>query len=203
MRNRTLIAAAAAIAALAAGSLPAAGAGAPTKIIEDPLGDSNFLNDQGMGDGSTGDQTAADAGTVTDLLGVEISNDKKTLTVTFQTEAPPPAETGVGYRLRVNPDEADGQHCLYIEALFPGKNNTLTAPMAQILDACATETTPLEIFGTTVTIQRDAHEAFAKGATLRAPQAQAFLFTGNENGVGPRHPVADTTKIGSDYKLKK
>ena len=202
MRKRTLLAATAAVAGLVAGSLPATGAPAPTRIIEDPLGDSNFVNDQGTGDGSTGDQTAADAGTVSDLLAVDISNDKKNLVVTFHTEAPPPAETGIGYRLRVNPDEADGQHCLLIEAYFPGKNNTLTAPMAQLIDACATETTPLEIFGTTVTIPRDAHVAFAKGATLKAPQAQAFLYSGNET-AGAKHPVADTTKVGTDYKLKK
>lgn len=79
-------------------------AAAPKPHIEDPVGNSNFVNDQGTGDGSLGDQTAADAGTVSDLISVTFSNDKKTLYVNIQTEAAPPAATGIGYRVRTNPD---------------------------------------------------------------------------------------------------
>lgn len=203
MKKRTATAAAAAVAGLIAmTSLPATAA-APSKIIEDPLGDANFVNDQGTGDGSTGDQTAADAGTVSDLLGVELTNDKKNLTVTIRTEAAPPATTGIGYRVRFNPDGANGAYCIAVEAYFPGGNNALTAPMAHLVDECnGGETTPLEMLGTTIYVPRSANAAFAKGATLKAPQAQAFLYSGNET-AGAEYPVADTTKIGTDYKLKK
>ena len=202
MNKRALAAAAMAVAALGAGSLPATAA-APSTIIEDPVGDSNFVNDQGTGDGSTGDQTAADAGTVSDLLGVEVSNDKKNVVVTIRTEAAPPATTGIGYRVRFNPDGANGAYCILVEAYFPGANNALTAPMAHLVDECnGGETTPVEMLGTTIYVPRSANAAFAKGATLTAPQAQAFLYSGNET-AGTEYPVADTTKVGTDYKLKK
>lgn len=202
MKKSLSIAAATAAVSLALGSLAAA-APAPVKIIEDPVGDSNFINDQGTGDGSTGDQTAADAGTVSDLLGVEISNDKKNVYVTFQTEAAPPATTGIGYRLRVNPDGTGGAYCVLVEVYHPGANNVLTGAIGHVVDECAgSEPQPIEVLGTMVTIPRSANEAFAKGATLTAPQAQAFLYSGNET-AGAEAPVADTTKIGKDYKLKK
>lgn len=200
MKKSLSITAAAAAVSLALGSLAAA-APAPTKIIEDPLGDANFVNDQGTGDGSNGDQTAADAGTVSDIVGVEISNDKKNVYVTFQTEAAPPATTGIGYRLRANPE--GGTYCISIEAFHPGANNALTSAIAHLVDECnGGETTPVEVLGTMVVIPRSANAAFAKGATLAAPQAQAFLYSGNET-AGAEYPVADTTKVGTDYKLKK
>jgi hypothetical protein len=203
MRKALSIGAAAAVAASVALASLAAAAPAPAQILEDPVGDSNFINDQGTGDGSNGDQTAADAGTVSDLLGVQISNDKKNVYVTFQTEAAPPATTGIGYRVRFNPDGANGAHCIVIEAYHPGANNALTAPMAHLVDECnGNETTPVEVLGTMVSIPRAANAAFAKGATLAAPQAQAFLYSGNET-AGAEYPVADTTKVGTDYKLKK
>ena len=205
MKKRTSVVAVAAIAAaLAATSLPATAA-APAQILEDPVGDSNFVNDQGTGDGSTGDQTAADAGTVSDLLGVQITNDKKNVVVTIQTEAAPPAATGIGYRVRFNPDGSGGAHCILLEAYHPGANNLVTTPQAYLIDACnGNETTPIEVLGTTLYIPRAANAAFAKGATLAAPQAQAFLYSGDGGaGTGAKNPVADTTKVGTDYKLKK
>ena len=42
----------------------------------------------------------------------------------------------------------------------------------------------------------------AKGGKLIAPQAQAFLYTGAEAG-GATYPVADTTKVGTDFAFKK
>ena len=202
MRKALPLAAAVVSATVALASFATA-APAPAQILEDPVGDSNFINDQGTGDGSTGDQTAADAGTVSDLLGVQITNDKKNVYVTFQTEAAPPATTGVGYRLRFNPDGAGGAHCIVIEAYHPGANNALTSSMAHLVDECnGGEVTPVEVVSTMVTIPRSANPAFAKGAVLKAPQAQAFLYSGNET-AGAEQPVADTTKVGTDYKLKK
>ncbi len=175
---------------------------APTPQIEDPVGDSNFVNDQGTGDGTFGDQTAADAGTVSDVTAVTMWNDAKTLFISFETEAAPPAITGIGYRVRVNPDEA-GTYCLTFEVYHPGANNALTAPVGYFRDVCAGgEAVPIKIVGSQWEIPRSANEAFGKGAKLTAPQAQAYLYSGNES-AGTTYPVADTTLVGKDFAFKK
>lgn len=189
------------IAALAASNLSAT-AGTPKPQIEDPLGDANFVNDQGTGDGSFGDQTAADAGTVSDLVSVTFSNDKKNLLVDVRTEAAPPATTGIGYRVRANPDGPGGSYCIIIEALFPGANNALTAPEAWFRDTCAGgDAEPLELLGLMITVPRDLSDALGKGKTLTAPQAQSFLWNGSSYPTGFAGPYADTTKIGEDFKF--
>ena len=170
--------------------------------IVDPVGDANFVNDQGTGDGSNGDQTAADAGTVSDLLEVTFTNDAKNLYVNIRTEAAPPAASGVGYRVRVNPDGAGGTHCLFFEAFFSGANNDLSTPKAQVRDACAGETTEVEVLGTMIVVPRALNEALGKGKTLVKPQAQAFLYSGTYP-TGVAGPMVDTTKVGTDYKLKR
>ena len=174
----------------------------PKPQITDPLGDANFVNDQGSGDGSFGDQTAADAGTVSDITEVTFSNDAKNLKVLIGTEAAPPATTGNGYRVRTNPDDA-GTYCIIIEAYFPGANNALTSPIGYFQDMCGGgERQEIQILGTQLVIPRKASPAFAKGAKLTAPQAQAFLYSGNET-AGATYPVADTTKVGADFTFKK
>lgn len=199
MRRTITIAAFGAALALMATSLQATAA--PKPSIEDPLGDANFINDQGTGDGSFGDFTQADAGTVSDLVAVTFTNDAKNLYVQIQTEAAPPAVTGIGYRVRVNPDST-GAYCLNIEAYFPGANNALTQGVAYLRDCeGGGEAVALKVIGTQITVPRKATKALAAGATLKAPQAQAFLYTGNET-AGTTYPVADTTKVGTDYKLK-
>ena len=184
---------------------PMGGVGAapkPKVVIEDPAGDANGLNDQGTGDGSNGDNvTPADASTVTDLLEVSLANDAKNLYVTFLTETAPPATQGVGFRLELNPDGAGGTPCLSVEAFYPGAGNALDAPVAQLRDTCSGETTEAEALGPQVVIPRSASKALAKGATLTAPQAQAFIYVGGPPPAGVPYPVTDTTKVGSDYKL--
>ena len=178
-------------------------AGAANPHITDPVGDANFVNDQGSGDGSFGDQTAADAGTVSDLLGVTFSNDAKNLKVLIETEAAPPATTGIGYRVRTNPDGAGGSYCIIIEAYHPGANNALAKAVGYVQDVCAgTDREPITVIGTQLVIPRSASKLFAKGSKLTAPQAQAFLYSGNET-AGATYPVADTTKVGTDYAFKK
>lgn len=185
---------------LGATSLQAAAAPAKT-VIEDPLGDANFVNDQGLGDGTVGDVNAADAGSASDLTAVTFSNDAKNLIVYFETEAAPPAITGVGLRVRVNPDGPAGTHCLYVETFFSGANNNLTAAQAHLRDGCGGgDPVPLKILGTTVTVPRKAHEAFAKGSVLKAPQAQSFLYSGTYP-AGVSGPMVDTTKVGTDYRM--
>ena len=188
-------------AALLAASLQASAA--PKPQITDPLGDANFVNDQGTGDGSTGDVNPADAGTVSDLTGITFSNDAKNLLVNIATEAAPPATTGIGYRVRVNPDGAGGTYCLFFEAFFPGANNALTTPKAHFRDACeGGEATEVEVLGTQLVIPRKLSKAFAKGAKLTAPQAQSFLYSG-DYPTGVVGPFADTTKVGTDFAFKK
>jgi hypothetical protein len=187
--------------ALAATSLHAAAA--PKPHITDPVGDANFVNDQGTGDGSFGDFNQADAGTVSDLIEVTFSNDAKNLKIMITTEAAPPAVTGIGYRVRVNPDGAGGAYCLLFEAYHPGANNVITTAWGQLIDTCGGgDPIPLKVVGTQLTIPRKAHKAFGKGAKFTAPQAQAFLYSGNESD-GAKYPVVDTTKVGTDFKFKK
>ena len=193
--------AASAILLIGAMSLQASAASKPQ--IEDPVGDSNFVNDQGTGDGSFGDQTQADAGTVSDITNITFSNDAKNLIVMLGTEAPPPALTGIGFRVRVNPDGTGGTYCIMIDAYFSGANNTLTGPVGHVHDLCAGgDPVPIEVLGTQLVIPRSTSDAFGKGATLTAPQAQSFLYSG-AHPTGVVGPYADTTKVGTDFKFKR
>lgn len=190
---------------LAAASSLASAAPAPKEIIEDPAGDANALNDQGTGDGSNGNNvTPADASTVTDLLSISVTNDAKKLYITIETETSPPATQGVGYRVRFNPDGTGGAHCLLFEAFHPGAGNALTAAEGHLRDTCAGgDPIPIEVIGFMLVVPRKAHEAFAKGATLKAPQAQSFIYLGSNYPAGVPAPTMDTTTIGKDYKLVK
>lgn len=176
-----------------------------TTVLEDPAEDANALNDQGTGDGSTGDNvTPADASTVTDLLNVDLSNDAKNLYVTVATQTAPPATQGVGFRVRFNPDGAAGSHCIVLEAFYPGAGNDLAAAVGQLRDTCAGgDPVPFEVLGPMFVVPRKASKAFAKGAVLKAPQAQAFVYVGSSPPAGAPLVHTDTTKIGKDYKLVK
>ena len=186
--------------ALTMTSMQATAASKPS--VEDPLGDANFINDQGTGDGSFGDFNQADAGTVSDITGITFSNDAKNLYVMLETEAAPPAATGIGFRVRVNPDDG-GNYCVLIEAYYPGANNALSQAVAFLRDTCeGGDPLKLTVLGTQIAVPRKANKAFGKGAKLTAPQAQSFLYSGDESGTGGMYPVADTTKVGTDYTFK-
>ena len=199
--KRALSLAGAASLALAVTS-PLAAAPKPKVVLEDPIGDANFINDQGTSDGSFGDiVTPADVSSVTDIEEISLSNDAKNLYIVFGTEAGPPATQGVGYRLRVNPDGPGGSYCLHFEAFYPGAGNNLTVPQGHLRDTCGGGAPiPIEVVGPNMTVPRKAHEALGKGATLAAPQAQGFIFLGTY-AAGVPAPTADTTKVGTDYKF--
>ena len=182
-----------------------AAAPTPKEVIKDPLNDANAVNDQGTGDGSFGDHVGpADASSVTDFTGISLSNDSKNLYVTFTTEAAAPATQGVGYRLRVNPEGAGGTHCLLFEVFYPGATNALTAAEGHLRDTCGGgDAVDVEVLGNMLVIPRKAHKALGKGMTLKAPQAQSFIYTGSSYPAGLPLPVMDTTKVGADYKLIK
>ena len=181
---------------------PHGASGAPQKtVIEDPLGDSNFINDQGTGDGSFGDFNQAGVGNVSDLLKVSLSNDSKNLYITFQAQGVPPATQGLGYRFRVNPDGPGGSHCLLFEAFWPGATNNMTEAHAHVRDVCAgTDPVEVKIIAAMLTVPRKLSKALGPGATLKAPQAQTFVYSGTYP-TGVIGPYMDTTKVGKDYKL--
>ena len=193
------------IVCMTSASTLATAAPAPKKVIEDPAEDANGLNDQGAGDGTNGDNvTPADAGNASDLLSVSISNDAKNVSIAVSAQLTPPATQGLGYRVRFNPDGPGGTHCVIVEAFWPGAGNDLTAPKGHVRDACAGgDPVPIEILGYMLVVPRSAHKAFAKGATLKAPQAQSFVWLGSSYPAGVAAFYIDTTKIGTDYKLVK
>jgi hypothetical protein len=187
----------------------AAAAAAPKPSIEDPLGDGNFVNDQGTGDGTFGDFVLpADISSVGDLLAVTFTNDAKNVYVHIDTEAVPPATQGVGYRVRVNPDGAGGSYCLNFEGFFPGATNDLTEYKGHLRDACGggdpieAQVMPSPLGGTMIVVARKSHEGLGKGKKLTAPQAAAYVWTGSYPS-GVAGPYMDTTTVGSDYALKK
>ena len=188
---------------LAGGSVGAAPA--PKTLMEDPAGDANALNDQGTGDGSNGDNvTPADASTVTDLLSIDVSNDAKNLYITVGTEAAAPATQGVGYRVRFNPDGTGGTYCLVFEAFYPGVGNDLTAAAAHLRDTCeGGDPVELQVLGNMIVVPRKVSKALGKGAVLKAPQAQSFIYVGSSYPAGAAIVHMDTTKVGKDYKLVK
>lgn len=202
-RGLYLVTALGVIFCLAAGSVGAAPA--PKELIADPAGDANALNDQGTGDGSNGDHVGpADASTVTDLVSLDVSNDAKNLYITVGTEAAAPATQGVGYRVRFNPDGTGGTHCLVFEAFYPGAGNDLAAAEGRLRDTCeGGDPIEIQLLGNMMVIPRKAHKGFAKGAVLKAPQAQSFIYVGSSQPAGVALIHMDTTKIGKDYKLVK
>lgn len=184
-------------------SAPSLNAASPAPQITDPYGDANAINDQGTGDGSTGDQTgAADAGNASDLGSVTFTNDAKNLYVTLLNEQSPPATQGIGVRVRVNGEP--GSQCLLFEAYYPGATNNLTEAEAYLRDTCAGgDPVEVELLGMQFIVPRSAHEAFGKGKVLTNPQAQSFVYSGTSYPAGASGPYIDTTKVGTDFKFKK
>lgn len=192
-----------------AGVLAAPANGAPKPSIEDVAGDANLLNDQGTGGGTPGDVvTPADGSSFADLLSVTFTNDKKNLYVHIETESTATPVAGEGFRVRTNPDGAGGIYCLNFEIFFPGAQNTVTAPVAHLRDACAggdaieAEATFSTLGGFMIVVPRKSHEGLGKGGKLTAPQAQSFLYSG-PHPTGVAGPYFDTTTAGTDYALKK
>ncbi|MFN2526782.1 MAG: hypothetical protein ABR505_11065 [Actinomycetota bacterium] len=180
----------------------------PKPSVEDPINDANFVNDQGIGDGSFGDfdQAGMDASAFADLQAVTFTSDRKNLYVHVQTEDVAPPMAGEGFRVRTNPDGVGGSYCLYFEAFFPGSQNNLDGWKGHLRDACSGdmiegEATVGPLGAVMITIPRAGVDALKKGATLTAPQAASFLWSGSYP-MGVAGPYLDTTRPGTDYKLK-
>lgn len=196
---------------LVAAYVPAMAGGAPkpTVVLEDPVEDANFINDQGTGDGSFGDfsDAGADASEFADIVSAGFSNDKANLYVHITTQSTGQPAAGEGFRVRANP-AAGGVYCLNFEIYFNGAQNTLTAAEGVFRDACAgTDVVPVKAEisihgGYMLTVPRKSSGELGKGKALAAPQAQTFLYSGSNYPAGVSGPTFDTTLAGKDYKLK-
>ena len=196
---------------LVTAQIPALAAGIPKPkiVLEDPVEDANFVNDQGTGDGTFGDfnDPGADASSFADIVSFGFSNTKDDLYVFIGSQSNAAPAAGEGFRVRANP-AAGGVYCLNFEIYFMGAQNTLTATEAIFRDACAgTDAVPVKaeisaFGGWVITVPRKGVEALGKGKTLAGPQAQSFLYSGSSYPAGVAGPYLDTTKVGDDYKLK-
>lgn len=198
--------------------------------IEDPLNDSNFLNDQdfyvegGCESPCEGDHvTPADAGSVSDFLKVWFTNDATTFSVHFQTEAAPPATSTVLFRVYTNPpgdgiECAQPRGCLTINAVFPGEymgNDVSTYrsdQFTELIDStnedAATdgevtiEVGPEETGITTLTFPRSASALLGPGGVIKAPFATGRVVVGLDRANWRSALQSDNTMRGTDYALK-
>ncbi len=178
--------------------------------IEDPAGDANYLNSQGLLPISGDQPTPADL-TISDLLKVWWSHDAESISVNFQTEGPPPSGNAAYlYRSFTNPggDFADG--CLWWEAFVEGPT-FVGESFGRLRDQCAgsdpvdgTITIAELSDGTglvTLTIPRASNAAFVDGGVIAAPSAEVRNVTGAAAARFVTAPVVDDTKVGSDYAI--
>lgn len=185
---------------------------APPEVvqIDDPAGDANYVNGQGRGV-IEGDQTTPADLTVSDVLKVWFTHDVTNISVHIQTEGPPPSSNAAYvYRVLTNPggDLPDG--CLWWEAYVEGPSY-VGASFARLRDQCegsdpidgtlAVTTLADETGLITVTIPRASHPALADGAIVAAPHVEVRNLTGGEGVGNVTTPIADDTKIGTDYTI--
>lgn len=197
------------------GMIPAQAQEPPPEVpeevqIEDPEGDANYLNPQGGPGG--GDNGTPVSLSVSDLLSVWFTNDKKTIAVHIQTAAMPPSvNSSYLYRVTTNPgDDEDG--CLEFEAIIEGPTMAGDS-FARLDDECADDFEPIEAelmiaegpdeTGIiTITLPRDSHEALGKGQTIASPWAETRNNTGAADGPRLIFPIVDNTEIGDDYAIQ-
>ena len=171
----------------------------PAKVqIEDPVGDANFANDQdvtGAPFSGEGDHVGpADGGSVSDYIKVWFSNTKKTVSVHFLTERPPPATSTIYYRIAANPGEGElgenGRGCLNWRLIFGGaqavpnvgtvdtstyrgSDATKPASLAEFEDVCNVEGRKTDKVKVTV----EANEEDLTGiTTMTVPRSFSPLF---------------------------
>lgn len=182
----------------------------PVVNIEDPKGDANYLNDQGVGLPLPGDDTRASAGTVSDILKAWFTSTPDTISAHILTDVAPPATTPLIFHVRVDP--GTGTNCLWFRASFPstvgGQSDPVVPRAASLRDTCpsAKGVQPGELsVGTTaesdgvitMTFPRSHYPTFTDGSVLKAPTADSRNFIG---GVVTA-PQIDNTKPGTDYVI--
>ena len=179
--------------------------------IEDPVGDANYINDQGAGAPLPGDTVLpASAGTVSDILKAWFTSDADSISAHILTKAAPPASTPLIFHVRVDP--GSGTECLWFRASFPsavqGQADPVVPKKATVRDTCATAVPifegelKVETAGennglVTMTFPRSSHPAFAEGNVLKAPTADSRNFPGGLVTA----PQIDDTKPGTDFTV--
>lgn len=235
MKRLLSILTAAALVAGAFSALPARAQDAPAPeipkegLIEDPVGDANFVNDgttKGIHSALPGPGnnhvTGQDASGVGDLLKVWMSNDKDNVSVHFLTEDPPPIANGVGYSLFVAPGEGEAgsnsMGCLRFIGIIPGTNpgggSYQGPPWIKLHDRCNIGGSVFDSQDgeysvaavgdegvTTFTFPRSYSPLLANGTVLSGAYAQAHSPLTGGDGVGFVTPSTDDTLIGTDYTV--
>lgn len=187
-----------------------------TVQIEDPDGDSNGLNDQGLRGviGYQGDNSGGVSIGAGDILKVWFTNDADNLSAHILTTFPPPNNTpgfGLIYRVMFNPDSDTSDGCIWLEGVVPSKTYQGT-PSARVFFACETkdalagEIVVEELEDgtgiTTLTFPRATEPAFADGEVLASPRATTRAMFGADGA--PRRltaPQLDNTQPGTDYTI--
>jgi hypothetical protein len=183
----------------------------PAKLtVTDPVGDGNYINDQGFGGDplpSVGDQvTEDDISDVGDIIGGWFTADKDSVFAHIQTEVPGPATASIMFRMNSNPNGAEAISCLWFEAFLPGAGN-VGEGTAGLRDECETATDvdgelilsegPEGTGIVTIKVPRGEHPSLKDGTVFKSTdiysrQNFTALFVGQ----------IDSTKPGIDYELK-
>lgn len=181
-------------------------------LVEDPVGDGNYLNGQGAATGQGDHTTPADISSVGDIMKVWLSNTADTISAHVLTEAAPPASAPLFFRVRVNPG-AD-TNCLWFQATVGDANGLTGEPSGNLRDTCGdlgtmTEgvTVQLEETGegngiTTITVPRSLHPFFTDGAVLTMTAAESRnVIPHPQGGSAAVVPQIDDTLEGIDYTI--
>ncbi len=189
--------------------------------IEDPTGDANYLNDQGVGNGVDQDDhvTPADVGSFSDIMKVWFSNDADTVTAHFQVQGfPGSTRASIYYIVYASPGEGSAASsslgCVRFVGILSGATYAQSSDEAKIFDHCnegssyfsnGTEAEFSMVEGpdgtgiVSIKAPRDYSPLLQEGA-LTAPHAETRNMTGEATSVGfLAGPRIDTTKIGTDY----
>jgi hypothetical protein len=196
--------------------------------IEDPIGDANFLNDQGNNAtiGHQGEHTTpADAGSVSDFSKIWFTSDAENVSVHILTEKPGPAINALRFDVYASPGKGSVAEstvgCIRFAAIVGGDEQGHDTTwqgddVARILDACndgtsifsngveATLTMETLADGTglfTITGPKSYSPLLADGQVLTKPTAVARVTAGAD-GVAAAYPVyTDNTVVGTDFTI--
>lgn len=219
MRRVLPILVAGSVAATGAVVPSASGQEAPPEVpevvqIEDPAGDANYLNDQGLapfGVPDEGDRTTPVSLSVSDILKVWFTHDADNISVHVQTSAPPPAtNSSYIYRVFFNPGD-NPAGCLWFEIItegptwaggeFFGRLRWVCADQDPVDGEVSTVEGPDGTGITTLTVPRSLDPAFEDDAVLAAPSAETRNNSGTPAVGRITFPVVDDTKVGTEYEI--
>ena len=196
--------------------------------IEDPVGDANYLNDQEQAGVPDVDDhvTGQDLSSAGDIVKVWFTHSARKVTAFIQTEAPPPAATGLYYRVEASPGEGKAASsptgCLRWEVLIAGEEQgqqtTFQGPaQAKLIDDCndisgdgvwaelrAVETLEDGSGLIAVTVPRRYSPLLRDCRVLSDPRAVSKDLVGQDDTVSlgwTTGATIDTTKAGTAYPL--